>query len=437
MQSTPNAPKSSDSEGSRKADTENQEAQRQKERKALQEEESRRLAEIKIRERKLEEARKKQATATQAFQEHQKKIHQVKSKKDVLLEAEKANRDVNTLLEKGVAAKEALHAKAAKDHNAQSDAWAESLKAVQEAERILAEARHRSKQELENMFSTNREKENSNRASEEARQRLAESKLRGEKLQAQVEEVEQEEKKVKTDGEALQREQQLTEGILKMAELSLEEERDRLKKLRGESPQDAEEARINAKAELAKKAAERKAELAKEAAELKAREDQERRESEARRRQQVYEEAKAREQERCAERDNAFASPSRVWSHAQAISRYRAVSIEFDALEFCATRPLTFGSVPWPALMAPKSATLEQIEWDVVERFFEMLQRSTKRDEYKTLVQEAHRRFHPDRWCSRGLLDTVLDAGERKKLAVAGNIVAQALTPIWMKSRAK
>lgn len=364
--------------------------------------------------------------ATQAVQEHWKKVHEVTSKKDILIEARRANQDVNTLLEEGVAVQEALELRATEAHSTQAEVWADAFKAVQEAERVLAEAREHEKQELENMFGTERDRGDAQKASEEAKRRLADSKLRGEKLHAQASEVGRDAKRVKEEGEALQRAQQLAEGIVKMAELSLEEERDRLKDLQGKSLRDAEEARRRKEAELAKQAEKRKA-----------REERERRESETRHRRQVYEEAKARERERCSERDNSFTSPSKVWSHTQAISRYKAVSIEFDALEFCETQPLTFGSIPWPLLTAPKSTALEQIEWGVVERFFEMLKRSTKQDEFKTLVQEAHRRFHPDRWRSRGLLDTVSDAEEREKLAAAGNIVAQALTPIWMKSRAK
>lgn len=99
---------------------------------------------------------------------------------------------------------------------------------------------------------------------------------------------------MKEEGEGLQREQQLAEGILKMAELSLGEEMDRLEAFLGKMQEKRQEA-----------------ELSKQAEERKARENQERIRDE--------------------------------------------VSIEFDALKFCETQPLTFRSIPWPVLTAPKS----------------------------------------------------------------------------------
>jgi hypothetical protein len=54
---------------------------------------------------------------------------------------------------------------------------------------------------------------------------------------------------------------------------------------------------------------------------------------------------------------------------------------------------------------------------------------------YKSLVEKVHRLFHPDKWKSRRSLVTVMDEELRKLLEEAGNVVAQAMTPIWRRSK--
>ncbi len=119
------------------------------------------------------------------------------------------------------------------------------------------------------------------------------------------------------------------------------------------------------------------------------------------------------------------------------MARFRFVNTEFDNTTFSRTKPLTFESVPWPVLLSPYEVKLEEIDWKAVEEFFEKLELMVHRGEYKTLVEQAHRRFHPDKWKSRGLLNTVLDDTLRRQLESAGNIVAQATTPIWMNLKSR
>jgi hypothetical protein len=79
------------------------------------------------------------------------------------------------------------------------------------------------------------------------------------------------------------------------------------------------------------------------------------------------------------------------------------------------------------------SFSVQGIEWDTVERFFSKVQGLLTPAEFKDLVEKSHRRFHPDRWRSRGLLVSVKDDMERDLLEVAGSTVAQAITPLWKK----
>ena len=98
---------------------------------------------------------------------------------------------------------------------------------------------------------------------------------------------------------------------------------------------------------------------------------------------------------------------------------------------------MTFESVPWPILKSPFAASLVDVEWQAVEQFFENVRTMVTEEEYRTMVEKAHRRFHPDKWRARGLLGTVLDEDLRQRMETAGNVVSQALGPIWTKSRSK
>ncbi|KIP03991.1 hypothetical protein PHLGIDRAFT_40064, partial [Phlebiopsis gigantea 11061_1 CR5-6] len=77
------------------------------------------------------------------------------------------------------------------------------------------------------------------------------------------------------------------------------------------------------------------------------------------------------------------------------------VSVEFEGIKFCHTQPLTFGSVPWPLLTPPHKTTLDDVDWGAVEAFFAVAKLLVAPEEYKSLVEKAHRRFHPDKWRAR------------------------------------
>lgn len=141
-----------------------------------------------------------------------------------------------------------------------------------------------------------------------------------------------------------------------------------------------------------------------------------------------YQAACAKEKERCSARDiqgRWLLRPD--WSDRLAIERFKAICEEFDNSFFYGGKPLIPESVPWPLLCRPTDFAIEKVEWEAVERFFEALECSVDAVEYKALVRKAQRRFHPDRWCGRRILDTILDEELRTKMDEAVNKVAQAI----------
>ena len=238
--------------------------------------------------------------------------------------------------------------------------------------------------------------------------------------------------------EEIDRRNALEESIRKMKAMREQEEMERLEKER--------QARL--KKELEKQRREEAERSAREARERRAREEVERTERERRerleeeaRRQTQYKEAAARERSRCQTRDRTQwnirdnTASRQVWTARQSLSRFQVVCTEFDSIKFCDSQPLTFASVPWPLLRYPPLLTFEDIEWKTVEDFFSAAKLITSESEYKSIVEKTHRRFHPDKWRSRGILNSVLDEELRKRLEYSGNVVAQALTPIWLASK--
>lgn len=140
------------------------------------------------------------------------------------------------------------------------------------------------------------------------------------------------------------------------------------------------------------------------------------------------------EEGRCKKRDQDRWGKEK-WSDIHAVNHFRVLCEEFETEKFSATsKPLTAGSIPWPVLVDPFRFKVEDLDWKMVESFFEFFEVAFH-DDYKKMVEKSHRMFHPDKWRSRGLLSTVQDKTTRTCLGDAGNVVAQALTPIWTKSK--
>ncbi|THV05040.1 hypothetical protein K435DRAFT_826551 [Dendrothele bispora CBS 962.96] len=173
----------------------------------------------------------------------------------------------------------------------------------------------------------------------------------------------------------------------------------------------AEEEARRLQAEQKKWAEARKAEEARRKAEAREREEPERR---------AREEATRRQRERRQRQDRWQKAGS--WTNQSALERYRMLSETFDTAKFSTSNPLSFEEVPWPVLKNPGSLSVEDIDWASVEQFFEHAKYTFRGQEYKTLVEKTQRRFHPDRWRSRGLLKTITDDVERESLEIEKRI---------------
>ncbi|GJE93691.1 hypothetical protein PsYK624_098510 [Phanerochaete sordida] len=148
-------------------------------------------------------------------------------------------------------------------------------------------------------------------------------------------------------------------------------------------------------------------------------------------RRRAYEAAAAKERARCKQRDQLSWSQRVAWTAKTAVERFKAVSREFDEIKFSDVQPLTFECIPWPDLRDPTKLRLERIDWTSVDSFFQEMRVVVDASEYKELVVKAPRRFHPDKWRARGLLNTVMDDALRQSLEAAGLAVSQSLTPLW------
>ena len=103
----------------------------------------------------------------------------------------------------------------------------------------------------------------------------------------------------------------------------------------------------------------------------------------------------------------------------------------FDSAKFTPENPVQFSTVPWPVLHKPSHFTVEDVDWSSVEAFFHSVRAHMRSQDYKAFVEKSHRRFHPDRWRARRVLQCIEDEELRACLEVAANTVAQAITPLW------
>ncbi|KAL0949473.1 hypothetical protein HGRIS_009526 [Hohenbuehelia grisea] len=236
----------------------------------------------------------------------------------------------------------------------------------------------------------------------------------------------------------------------KVREAAVKASRRRMEELRAEDERRKQEKQRKAqeeklKQEQAQRDRERLEEKrkAKEEAKRKKREEEERQQEARRRveeeqRRRSWEKATIDEDQRCRDRDDIQWGDIYPWDSDAAIARFKFLCNSFDETKFTTSRPLTFRAVPWPMLADPfyNTYVLENVDWATVETFFRTVKLKTGPTvEFKNLVQRVHRMFHPDRWRSRGILETVFDPELRLSLEKAGNMVAQAMTPIWMESR--
>ncbi|KAL1752356.1 hypothetical protein FB107DRAFT_220128 [Schizophyllum commune] len=148
---------------------------------------------------------------------------------------------------------------------------------------------------------------------------------------------------------------------------------------------------------------------------------------------------------RCARRDAPWPARNGFFLSVQhALGRYRVVSEEFDRAQFSIDAyPLVIGSVPWPTLVHP--STLKHgasrlvhhsgqgkrvqghLSWEDVELFLRGVKQILRPKEYQELLRKARLQFHPDKWASRGILESVLDDELRVQLHTWCVIVSQAV----------
>ena len=222
----------------------------------------------------------------------------------------------------------------------------------------------------------------------------------------------------------------LEEKIRRMAEINAYEDARVAKELEKQRAERAEEERRRKQEEhLAREKVRMEREAREREAELESR----------RKRRQEEEEKRKRERERDELRRRLRQQQDRwsygVWTTQRALERYKVLSETFDSTQFSVDNPVTFSIIPWPVLRRPANLTIEDVDWGAVEDFFKAVRSHMRTQDYKVLVEKSHRRFHPDRWRARRVLQSVQDEELRACLEVAANTVAQALTPIWREAK--
>ncbi|KAJ6551780.1 hypothetical protein B0H19DRAFT_178539 [Mycena capillaripes] len=277
---------------------------------------------------------------------------------------------------------------------------------------------------------------------EEERRRTAEF----EESRRKMKEFQEEENERKRAKEAERKEHQRREA--EERQRTQREQREEERKAKQERERKAKEERERkAKEERERKEKEARERKEKEARERKEKLERERKEKEERERkakeareklerEKRWKAATEAEEERCLKRDEILWGAG-VWKPARALHRLKIQIDEFEKIKFSETQPMTFRVVPWPVLTDPLDLDIEEINWGAVEAFFASIkvQLAANITEYNALVEKVHRLFHPDKWKARNLLVTVMDDNLRSSLETTGNIVAQAMTPLWRKSK--
>ena len=226
--------------------------------------------------------------------------------------------------------------------------------------------------------------------------------------------------------EAARRQVELEKALLRMKQLEEEAEQSRIKANEDRQRKEQQEREERAAVEKARAEAERQ------------RKEERRREEERQkeeRRQKEWAEATLRETRRCLRRNTSEWGVGSTWSISRSLSRVKTMVAEMEKLKFSESQPFTSHVVPWPVLGDPALFVASELEWSSVDTFFERVQLQFDSVGYKEFVHRVHLMFHPDRWKSKGYLVTVQDEEERGVLERAGNVVSQAVTPLWRKTR--
>ena len=109
---------------------------------------------------------------------------------------------------------------------------------------------------------------------------------------------------------------------------------------------------------------------------------------------------------------------SGAWTTYRALERYRLVCQYFDETRFSETYPLTFHDIPWPTLQSPRRNSPQDMTWEAVQGFFMVAKTIIRGQAYRDFLKLSVSRFHTDRWRSRKLLESVVNAEERDCIEV-------------------
>lgn len=159
--------------------------------------------------------------------------------------------------------------------------------------------------------------------------------------------------------------------------------------------------------------------------------EQERRRKHQQEEQERWQQQIREEQERKRKQQQEERYSYGPWTTQRALERYKSLAEAFDNAKFTAETPVSFATIPWPVLHKPTRFTVEDVDWSSVEAFFNTVRPHMRSQDYKVFIEKSHRRFHPDRWRARRVLQSIEDEELRACLEVAANTVAQAITPLW------
>ncbi|KAF9063693.1 hypothetical protein BDP27DRAFT_1179901, partial [Rhodocollybia butyracea] len=76
-------------------------------------------------------------------------------------------------------------------------------------------------------------------------------------------------------------------------------------------------------------------------------------------------------------------------------------SVEFDKTKFSASNRASFRAIPWPVLVYRSHLTSAEITWQAVEKFFRTVKDLLGITEHRRLLEEARKRYHPNRWAAK------------------------------------
>ncbi|GAW06680.1 hypothetical protein F5879DRAFT_471364 [Lentinula edodes] len=197
--------------------------------------------------------------------------------------------------------------------------------------------------------------------------------------------------------------------------------------------QEQEAAERRKKAEEEKKKAHAFAEkLRQEYARQKAAEEERQRKYERNREEQKRkEEEKQREAEELAKAKRMKDTKDKQ----DIVTRYRRSCIEFDKVSrFSDMRRASFTTIPWPVLRTQDAITPSEISWEFVEKFFHFVKDFLGPAVHRSLLEDARKRYHPNRWAAKNVVNSVVSKVEREQLESAGNTVSQAINSIFSTS---